>query len=160
MNLQDVMTEYDRQVRANDGSEWPALLLVATCQDGEMGAWGEVLDLAETSGVALTDQDYDALHDLFLAYQQALRAELGAVIYRHGDRVATTGAGKTAKWGDLTGTVTDFRVGKVYVAWDGSTVTEDEMAPAEVKPVEGKGEVPAGGPVAVFYGPVQHPFFE
>lgn len=70
--LADIIARYDALIRKNESSEWPTRRLVADCQDGIMGAWGEVVDLAPE----LSDAGYSALHDMFLAYQAALRVEL------------------------------------------------------------------------------------
>jgi len=79
MNLFAVLAEYDRIVRANESPGFPTRQNVATCHDGIYGAWGEVLELipgAILGEAGMSDEQYDALHNLFLAYQAALRLEL------------------------------------------------------------------------------------
>lgn len=57
--------------------------------------------------------------------------------YRKGDRVQVTGKGRTAFWPHyLKGTVEDTRQDRVYVRWDGTAFTSDEMARDEVKKVQ------------------------
>lgn len=50
---------------------------------------------------------------------------------RKGDRVATSGKGRTASWPRSTGTVTRRRGDSVFVQWDRSIVN-DEMSAAEL----------------------------
>lgn len=79
MNLFSIIAAYDSEVRANRSADWDTVAAVANCEDGLMGAWGEVGETADRLYAGeLSDAQYDALHDLFLAYQQALRVELAA----------------------------------------------------------------------------------
>jgi hypothetical protein len=55
--------------------------------------------------------------------------------YRKGDRITVTGYGRTARWGNIAGTVTRATKRSVFVHWDGCHFTEDEMDYAEVKPL-------------------------
>jgi hypothetical protein len=53
---------------------------------------------------------------------------------KKGDRVITTGYGRTKKWGNVVGKVTHRRGEKVFVVWeDTSFHIEDEMDIKEVK---------------------------
>ena len=53
---------------------------------------------------------------------------------KKGDRVITTGKGKTKLWGDVVGKVTKRRGNKVFVQWEGTSFPiEDEMDADEVK---------------------------
>ena len=61
---------------------------------------------------------------------------------RRGDRVCTSGKGRTAKWRKYCGTVTMRRKKSVFVVWDGARFTEDEMNVIEVKKVKGKVKKP------------------
>lgn len=51
---------------------------------------------------------------------------------KKGARVTVTGHGRTARWGNIAGTVTRRRGARIYVRWDGTSF-EDEMQAAEVK---------------------------
>jgi hypothetical protein len=53
-----------------------------------------------------------------------------------GQRVETSGQGRTAEWQHLRGTVTRVTRNSVIVRWDGTSF-EDEMDPAEVRPLIG-----------------------
>jgi hypothetical protein len=53
---------------------------------------------------------------------------------RKGNRVETSGEGRTARWPHGTATVTMVRKNRVYVVWDG-THFEDEMEAREVRPI-------------------------
>ena len=53
---------------------------------------------------------------------------------KKGDRVVTTGHGRTKNWGNVVGIVTKRRGDKVYVLWEGTIFhIEDEMDIKEVK---------------------------
>ena len=53
---------------------------------------------------------------------------------KKGDRVITTGKGKTKLWGDVVGKVTKRRGNKVFVQWEGTSFPiEDEMNADEVR---------------------------
>ena len=53
---------------------------------------------------------------------------------KKGDRVITTGYGKTKNWGKVVGKVTHSRGEKVFVVWEGTSFhIEDEMDIREVK---------------------------
>jgi hypothetical protein len=53
---------------------------------------------------------------------------------KKGDRVITTGYGRTKKWGNKLGTVTKRRGDKVFVLWEGTSFhIEDEMDADEVR---------------------------
>jgi len=54
---------------------------------------------------------------------------------RKGDRITTTGYGRTARWPATVGTATRVTKSRVYVHWDGTSF-EDEMLPVEVKKIE------------------------
>jgi hypothetical protein len=41
---------------------------------------------------------------------------------------------QSRRWADVHGTVTAVRDGRVFVRWDGTTFTEDEVTPDEVRP--------------------------
>jgi len=57
---------------------------------------------------------------------------------KKGDRVITTGRGKTKKWGNTVGKVTKRRGEKVFVVWEGTSfLIEDEMDIKEVRPDDG-----------------------
>ncbi len=57
-----------------------------------------------------------------------------SITLKKGDRVITTGNGKTKKWGDVVGKVTKRRGEKVFVEWEGTSFhIEDEMDIKEVK---------------------------
>lgn len=56
--------------------------------------------------------------------------------YKSGDRITTTGKGRTATWDrTYTGTVTGADYDVVYVRWDGAAFN-DEMEPEEVRRVQ------------------------
>lgn len=59
------------------------------------------------------------------------KIEIAERKYHKGDRVQTSGAGRTAEWGHLTGTVTQSGKRAVFVVWDG-THFEDQMSVNEV----------------------------
>lgn len=73
--LLSYLATYDAAVRSNDSEDFPAVENVAFCSDGYLGAWGELLDVVPGE---LADEEYDALHDLFVAYQGILRREVAA----------------------------------------------------------------------------------
>ncbi len=53
---------------------------------------------------------------------------------KKGDRVITTGKGKTKLWGDVVGKVTKRRGNQVFVQWEGTSFPiEDEMEADEVR---------------------------
>ncbi len=53
---------------------------------------------------------------------------------KKGDRIITTGHGRTKKWGIKVGTITKRRGGKVFVLWEGTSFhIEDEMDADEVR---------------------------
>jgi len=54
--------------------------------------------------------------------------------YRKGDRITVSGIGRTAKWGNIAGTVVRATKRSVYVVWDRCSF-EDEMDHEEVKPL-------------------------
>lgn len=54
---------------------------------------------------------------------------------KKGERIQTTGKGRTARWGKDQGTITRVTKGSVFVRWDG-THFEDEMEPEEVERIE------------------------
>ncbi len=57
-----------------------------------------------------------------------------SITLKKGDRVITTGKGKTKLWGDVVGKVTKRRGNKVFVQWEGTSFPiEDEMDADEVK---------------------------
>ncbi len=57
---------------------------------------------------------------------------------KKGDRVVTTGYGRTKDWGNTVGTVTKRRGDKVFVVWEGTIFhIEDEMNINEVRPDDG-----------------------
>lgn len=64
--------------------------------------------------------------------------------YKPGDRVSTTGDGRTATWPRLSGTVEATGPGAVYVRWDGTLYLSDEMDPNEVKPAPQPGAASKG----------------
>ena len=56
------------------------------------------------------------------------------ITLKKGDRVITTGKGKTKLWGDVVGKVTKRRGNKVFVQWEGTSFPiEDEMDSDEVR---------------------------
>jgi cell shape-determining protein MreC len=56
---------------------------------------------------------------------------------KKGDRVITTGYGRTKDWGITIGTVSKRRGEKVFVVWDNTSFhIEDEMDIKEVRPYE------------------------
>lgn len=53
---------------------------------------------------------------------------------KKGNRVVTTGYGKTKNWGNVVGKVTHRRGEKVFVLWEGTSFPiEDEMHVDEVR---------------------------
>ena len=57
---------------------------------------------------------------------------------KKGDRVITTGHGRTKNWGNVVGIVTKRRGDKVFVQWEGTSFSiEDEMDIKEVRPDDG-----------------------
>lgn len=78
-DLLKIITRYDEIVRGNMSDDLDTIAAVASCKDGIFGAWGEVLDTANDLGYAdstgLDAAMEVALHDLFVAYQEALRTE-------------------------------------------------------------------------------------
>ena len=57
---------------------------------------------------------------------------------KKGDRIVTTGKGRTKDWGNIEGIVSHRRGNKVYVIWEGTKFhIEDEMEIREVRPVDG-----------------------
>jgi hypothetical protein len=56
----------------------------------------------------------------------------GARLPRKGDRVQTSGRGRTARWPRQTGRVSRRRGNAVFVYWDGAGLVEDEMDVDEV----------------------------
>ncbi len=57
---------------------------------------------------------------------------------KKGDRVITTGHGRTKNWGNVVGIVTKKRGDKVFVQWEGTKFhIEDEMDIKEVRPDDG-----------------------
>jgi hypothetical protein len=54
--------------------------------------------------------------------------------FRKGQRVAVSGYGRTARWGQITGTVTRATKRSVFVQWD-NRIVNDEMRPEELKEV-------------------------
>lgn len=57
-----------------------------------------------------------------------------SITLKKGDRVITTGKGKTKLWGDVVGIVTKRRGDKVFVQWEGASFPiEDEMETDEVR---------------------------
>jgi hypothetical protein len=69
---------------------------------------------------------------------QKLRAISGmkgvSITLKKGDRVITTGKGKTKMWGNVVGNVNKRRGNKVFVQWEGTSFPiEDEMDADEVK---------------------------
>jgi hypothetical protein len=62
---------------------------------------------------------------------------MDSTTYRKGDRVQVTATGRTAFWPHyLKGTVEETWQDRVYVRWDGTAFTSDEMARDEVKKVQ------------------------
>lgn len=55
--------------------------------------------------------------------------------YCKGHRVIPSGYGRTATWGDITGTVTKATKRSIYVHWDGCSF-EDELEPRELNAAE------------------------
>jgi hypothetical protein len=56
---------------------------------------------------------------------------------KKGDRVVTTGYGRTKDWNNTVGTVSKRRGEKVFVVWENTSFhIEDEMDIKEVKPYE------------------------
>jgi len=53
--------------------------------------------------------------------------------FKKGDKVSTSGQGRTKSWGKISGTVVDVRGGKPIVKWDGTKFSTDEMDPKEIK---------------------------
>lgn len=53
--------------------------------------------------------------------------------FKKGDRVTVTGQGRTAGWGNIQGRITRATKCSVFVAWDGTSFTEDQMSIDEVK---------------------------
>ena len=61
---------------------------------------------------------------------------MDSTTYRKGDRVQVTATGRTANWPHtLKGTVEDTWQDRVYVRWEGTSFTSDEMTTDEVKKV-------------------------
>lgn len=57
-----------------------------------------------------------------------------SITLKKGDRVITTGKGKTKLWGDVVGKVTKRRGNKVFVQWESTSFPiEDEMDADEVR---------------------------
>ncbi|MCZ7362801.1 MAG: hypothetical protein O8C58_05650 [Candidatus Methanoperedens sp.] len=57
-----------------------------------------------------------------------------SITLKKGDRVITTGKGKTKIWGDVVGKVTKRRGNKVFVQWEGTSFPiEDERNAEEVR---------------------------
>lgn len=57
----------------------------------------------------------------------------GNEMFEPGQRIRTSGLGRTANWPDATGTVKEvFEDGSPVVVWDGEWI-EDEMDPSEVE---------------------------
>ena len=57
-----------------------------------------------------------------------------SITLKKGDRVITTGKGKTKLWGDVVGKVTKRRGDKVFVQWESTSFPiEDEMDADEVR---------------------------
>lgn len=60
---------------------------------------------------------------------------------RKGDRVEISGEGRTARWGTgLQGTVSFRRGESVFVRWDDTKFTEDQMFLSEVRLLEKRGQ--------------------
>ena len=57
--------------------------------------------------------------------------------FQKGDKVTTSGVGRTAKWKKGTGTVTNVKGKSVFVHWDGTSF-EDEMTEEEVNWIKKK----------------------
>ncbi len=58
---------------------------------------------------------------------------------KKGDRVVTTGYGRTKDWDNTVGTVSKRRGEKVFVVWENTSFhIEDEMDIREVRPHEKK----------------------
>jgi hypothetical protein len=63
-----------------------------------------------------------------------------SITLKKGDRVVTTGLGKTKNWGNAVGIVTKRRGDKVFVQWDGTSFPiEDEMDTMELKLIKNDG---------------------
>ena len=57
-----------------------------------------------------------------------------SITLKKGDRVITTGKGKTKLWGDVVGKVTKRRGNKVFVEWEGTSFSiEEEMDTDEIR---------------------------
>lgn len=57
---------------------------------------------------------------------------------KKGDRIVTTGYGKTKNWKKIEGIVSHRRGNKVYIIWEGTKFyIEDEMDIREVRKVDG-----------------------
>jgi len=57
-----------------------------------------------------------------------------SITLKIGDRVITTGKGKTKIWGDVVGKVTKRRCNKLFVQWEGTSFPiEDEIDADEVR---------------------------
>jgi hypothetical protein len=76
-----VIARYEQIVRANNSPEWDTIVAVAECQDGIMGAYGEVLDVSGEMGYGhlhMDDHYTGALDEALLDLQDKLRAEVAA----------------------------------------------------------------------------------
>jgi hypothetical protein len=63
-----------------------------------------------------------------------------SITLKKGDRVVTTGLGKTKNWGNKVGSVTKRRGDKVFVQWDSTSFPiEDEMDTMELKLIKNDG---------------------
>lgn len=89
-DVRAIIAEYDKIVRGNMTHCTDTIRNVAECEDGVMGAWGEVLDVANSLGLKFSDEDPRAeqgLHEEFKRYQRHLQLEVldRAVVVSHAD---------------------------------------------------------------------------